>query len=105
MRLITAPSCPSSSMRVQAPDRLPLCVGLVQQRWHADEATLQAELAEGIRLAAEASARIVFLPELTLSKHPGNVRAARIFKADAEPLRDGLIRRQPADAHCATGRR
>ncbi|WP_104199615.1 nitrilase-related carbon-nitrogen hydrolase [Cryobacterium sp. Y29] len=89
MRLIAAPSNPSSPTRVQAPDRLPLRVGLVQHRWHADEATLQTELATGIRLAAEAGARIVFLPELTLSKYPGNVRATGIPKADAEPLRDG----------------
>ncbi|WP_104191196.1 nitrilase-related carbon-nitrogen hydrolase [Cryobacterium sp. Y82] len=89
MRLITAPTSPASPTRVHQPDRAPLRVGLVQHRWHADEVTLRAELTEGIRLVAEAGARIVFLPELTLSKYPGNVRATGIPKADAEPLRDG----------------
>ena len=74
---------------MKQPDRLPLRVGLVQHRWHAEAATLEAELAEGIRLAAEAGARIVFLPELTLSKYPGNVRATGTPKADAESLTDG----------------
>ncbi|MDJ0348052.1 nitrilase-related carbon-nitrogen hydrolase [Cryobacterium sp. PH29-G1] len=89
MRLIEAPSSPASPTRVQQPDRAPLRVGLVQHRWHADAATLTTELAEGIRLAAEAGARIVFLPELTLSKYPGNVRASGIPKADAEHLTTG----------------
>ena len=89
MRLIEAPSSPASPTRVKQPDRLPLRVGLVQHRWHAEAATLEAELAEGIRLAAEAGARIVFLPELTLSKYPGNVRATGTPKADAESLTDG----------------
>jgi N-carbamoylputrescine amidase len=89
MRLIAAPSSPASPTRVHESDRASLRVGLVQHRWYADEVTLQAELADGIRLAAGAGARIVFLPELTLSKYPGNVRATGIPKSDAEPLRDG----------------
>ena len=89
MRLIEAPSSPASPTRASEPDRLPLRVGLVQHRWHAEAATLETELADGIRLAAEAGARIVFLPELTLSKYPGNVRATGIPKADAEPLLTG----------------
>jgi N-carbamoylputrescine amidase len=89
MRLIEAPSSPASPTRVREPDRAPLRVGLVQHRWHADAATLTAELADGIRLAAEAGARIVFLPELTLRKYPGNVRASGTPKADAEPIETG----------------
>ncbi|SEN42717.1 hydrolase [Cryobacterium sp. TMT1-3] len=89
MRLIQAPASPASPTRVRQPDRGPLRVGLVQHRWHGNDATLRAELAEGILLAAEAGARIVFLPELTLSRYPGNVRATGTPKADAEPLRDG----------------
>ena len=88
MRLIEAPSSPSPT-RLHVPDRAALRVGLVQHRWHADAATLRAELADGIRVAAEAGARIVFLPELTLSKYPGNVRATGISKADAEQLTTG----------------
>ncbi|WP_104138353.1 nitrilase-related carbon-nitrogen hydrolase [Cryobacterium sp. Y62] len=89
MRLIEAPIRPASPTRVREPDRAPLRVGLVQHRWHANDATLHSELAAGIRLAAEVGARVVFLPELTLSKYPGNVRAAGLPKADAEQLRDG----------------
>ena len=89
MRLIEATSSPASPTRVHEPTRTPLRVGLVQHRWYAHAATLRAELAEGIRLAAEAGARIVFLPELTLSKYPGNVRASGIPQADAEQLTTG----------------
>jgi N-carbamoylputrescine amidase len=89
MRLIEAPSSPASPARVREPTRLPLRVGLVQHRWHAHAATLEAELAGGIRLAAEAGARLVFLPELTLSRYPGHVRATGTPKADAEPLTTG----------------
>ena len=89
MRLIEAPSSPASPTRVREPTRLPLRVGLVQHRWHAHAETLEAELGEGIRLAAEAGARLVFLPELTLSKYPGHVPATGTPKADAEPLTTG----------------
>jgi N-carbamoylputrescine amidase len=89
MRLIHAPSSPVSPTRVVESDRAPLRVSLVQHRWHADDATLEAELAAGIRLAAEAGARIVFLPELTLSRYPANVRATGTPKADAERLASG----------------
>ncbi|TFD72369.1 nitrilase-related carbon-nitrogen hydrolase [Cryobacterium gelidum] len=89
MRLIEAPSSPASPTRVREPTRLPLRVGLVQHRWHAHAGTLEAELGEGIRLAAEAGARLVFLPELTLSKYPGHVPATGTPKADAEPLTTG----------------
>jgi len=89
MRLIEAPPVPASPTRVRQPERAPLRVGLVQHRWHADAGALEAELADGIRLAAAAGAQIVFLPELTLRKYPGNVRASGIPKADAEPLRTG----------------
>ena len=89
MRLIEAPSSPASPTRVRETTRLPLRVGLVQHRWHAHAETLEAELGEGIRLAAEAGARLVFLPELTLSKYPGHVPATGTPKADAEPLTTG----------------
>ncbi|MDJ0338112.1 nitrilase-related carbon-nitrogen hydrolase [Cryobacterium sp. PH31-O1] len=89
MRLIISPNIPPALTRTDAPTRLPLRVGLVQHRWQEDAAALRGELADGIRLAAEAGARVVFLPELTLSKYPGNVRAQGVPKDAAEDLLTG----------------
>jgi N-carbamoylputrescine amidase len=58
-----------SPARVVAPRRAPLRVGLVQERWHADPAAHEAALAAGVRIAAEQSARLVCLQELTLSPY------------------------------------
>jgi N-carbamoylputrescine amidase len=66
--LIAAPPPPSPA-RTRAPERPPLRLGLVQQRWHADPAEHEAALLQGIRLAAEEGARIVCLQELTLSRY------------------------------------
>ncbi|TFC79527.1 hydrolase [Cryobacterium cheniae] len=66
-----------------------LRVGLVQHRWHADQGALRAELADGIRLAADQGARVVFLPELTLRKYPANERAQGAPKETAEDLLTG----------------
>jgi len=64
-------------------------VSLVQHRWLPDAAALEAQLAEGIALAAEAGAQAVFLPELTLSRYPADVRASGRVKETAEPLESG----------------
>ncbi len=89
-RLIVAGAPPPSPARTRAPERAPLRIGLVQERWHPDPAEHQAALAAGIRMAAAQGARIVCLPELTLSPyfaitaegpHPGG--------AEPEPLETG----------------
>ncbi|MBO3742484.1 nitrilase-related carbon-nitrogen hydrolase [Actinoplanes flavus] len=59
-----------SPARVDEPVRPPLRVGLVQHRWREDGAELRRVLAEGIATAAGSGARVVFLPELTLSRYP-----------------------------------
>lgn len=70
MFLITAVDrLPESPARVVPPSRAPLRVGAVQHRWHPDPATHEAALAEGIRSAAAAGARVVCLQELTLSPY------------------------------------
>ncbi len=69
LRLITADGVPDSPARVQAPERSPLRIGLVQHRWHPDPDEHAAALAEGIAMAAEAGARLVCLQELTLSPY------------------------------------
>ncbi|WP_067825118.1 nitrilase-related carbon-nitrogen hydrolase [Nocardia inohanensis] len=78
-----------SFARVRAPRRQPLRVGLVQHRWLADPAALRAQLKNGIRLAAEQGAKAVFLPELTLSRYPADVRAGANPGARAEDLLTG----------------
>ena len=70
MRLIAAiDSVPPSLARVDEPTRPPFRVGAVQHRWHPDPAEHQAALAEGVRMAAEAGAKVVCLQELTLSPY------------------------------------
>ncbi|MFG1783156.1 nitrilase-related carbon-nitrogen hydrolase [Rhodococcus oryzae] len=70
MLTITALTPPNSPARAQEPSRPPLRVALVQHRWNEDEDALHAELLDGIAEAARQGARVVFLPELTLSRYP-----------------------------------
>jgi N-carbamoylputrescine amidase len=67
--LLTAFPAPPSPARTRPPSRAPLRVGLVQERWHQAADEHEEALAEGIRLAATQGARIVCLPELTLSPY------------------------------------
>ncbi|MDE9366197.1 hydrolase [Luteipulveratus sp. YIM 133132] len=89
MELITAPSVPTSWARVDQPDRAPLRVGLVQHAWDEDADRLQDTLLDGIRTAADAGARIVFLPELTLSRYPADALPQGTPSDLAESLDDG----------------
>jgi N-carbamoylputrescine amidase len=68
LKLLTA-SAPSSPARTRAPERAPLRIGLVQERWHPDPEEHVEALARGIRLAAGEGAAIVCLQELTLSPY------------------------------------
>ena len=97
MKLTVAQALPSLS-RVKSPIRQPLRVGLVQTRWHENPAEHLAALEEGIRLAAESGAKIVFLQELTLSRYPADVRPSGVPNATAESLDDGPTYRFAADA-------
>jgi N-carbamoylputrescine amidase len=83
LELITNFNPPDSPARVNPPEREPLRVGLVQQRWHPDPAEHRAALAEGIRLAAQQGARLVCLQELTLSPY---------FAVTAEALEEAVAR-------------
>ncbi len=67
--LITAFPPPPSLARTRPPERAPLRLGLVQERWHSDAAKHEAALAHGIAMAAEEGATIVCLQELTLSPY------------------------------------
>ena len=68
-QLIVATDVPESPARTRAPERAPLRLGLVQERWHPDPDEHRDALATGIRMAAGEGARIVCLQELTLSAY------------------------------------
>jgi N-carbamoylputrescine amidase len=89
-QLITATTPPDSPARTRPPERPPLRIGLVQERWRPDGDAHRAALAAGIRMAAQEGARIVCLQELTLSPYfaitPDGPRAAG---AEPEELESG----------------
>ncbi len=88
--VLTAFAVPESPARTRPPERPPLRLGLVQERWHADAAEHEEVLAAGIAAAAAEGARIVCLQELTLSPYfairPDGPAALGI---EPEPLREG----------------
>lgn len=88
MKLTVAESLPALS-RAKPSAREPLRVGLVQTKWYSDAVEHEAKLGEGIRLAAEAGAEIVFLQELTLSRYPADVLPTGVANKTAEQLDGG----------------
>ncbi|MFD9826456.1 nitrilase-related carbon-nitrogen hydrolase [Tsukamurella tyrosinosolvens] len=89
MELIVAPGIPTSPARVDAPEREPLRVALVQHRWHDDAPRLAAELTDAIGRAARAGAQVVFLSEITLLRYPAFERGGAQPSALAEDLLTG----------------
>ncbi|MFF1832395.1 nitrilase-related carbon-nitrogen hydrolase [Paenarthrobacter sp. NPDC058040] len=89
MDIISNTTPPWSPARSRETTRQPLRVALVQHRWRDDAAELRSVLTEAIGRAAEAGAASVFLPELTVSKYPANVRAGTNPAQDAEDLLNG----------------
>lgn len=73
MKEIVTLTPPASLARVDAVERGEITIALVQHCWHEDPQELRSELEDGIARAAKHGARIVFLPELTLSKYPAFV--------------------------------
>ena len=87
---ISCLDAPASLARTSPSSRKALRVGVVQHRWQADSAAVEAELNEGIGRAAALGASVVFLAELTLSRYP----------ADTLPHNDpaeGTTRSRPSD--------
>ena len=97
MKLTVAPALPSLS-RVKPAERQPLRVALVQTKWHADQAEHLADLADGIASAVGAGAKIVFLPELTLSRYMADTKPDFTPNSLAESLEDGPTYRFAAEA-------
>jgi N-carbamoylputrescine amidase len=86
---LTVATAPESLSRVKPATQEPLRVGLVQTKWHDDPDLHEAKLLEGIKLAAEAGAKIVFLQELTLSRYPADKKPEGTPSKIAEPLEGG----------------
>lgn len=95
---VSVATAPAALSRVKPADREPLRVGLVQTKWHADAAEHEAVLVEGIRLAAEQGAKIVFLPELTLSRYMADTRPIGTPNELAEQLDGGPTHRLASKA-------
>lgn len=103
MRLITAAGVPPSPARVHPPTAPPVRIGVVQHAWVDDADRLRATLLDGIQMAADAGARIVFLPELTLSRYPADTVPRDRPDATAESLEDGPTLRFAREAAAASG--
>jgi N-carbamoylputrescine amidase len=104
IRLIVATDPPESPARTRPPEREPLRIGAVQQRWHPNPDEHEAALAVGIELAVREGARLVCLQELTLSRYfaidPAGPEAAG---AEPEELPGGRTHRFAARMATATG--
>ncbi len=87
VRVIEAPPPPPSPARVRDPERAPLRVAVVQHAWAP--AGLEAWLDEALDAAAAGGARIVFLPELTLSRYPADTLPEGRAAEAAEDLATG----------------
>ena len=87
MRLLTAYDVPPSPARVREPVRPPFRIAAIQHRWDPDPDRHQANLAEGIAIAAREGAKLVCLQELTLSPYFAIVEDGP--KDAAEDIPDG----------------
>lgn len=88
MKVITGHALPSLSRAIEA-ERQPVRVAAIQMHWERDATRHADNLREGIRMAAEAGAEIVFLPELTLSRYMADERPSGLPRATAESLTEG----------------
>ncbi|WP_460604278.1 nitrilase-related carbon-nitrogen hydrolase [Jatrophihabitans fulvus] len=87
MRVIEAPPPPPSLARVHEPSDPPVRVGVVQHAWSRDGLT--DWLAAAVDAAARRGARIVFLPEVTLSRYPADTLPTGVASETAEDLGTG----------------
>lgn len=102
--LLEAPKLLHSPARKRPPERAPLRVAAVQERWREDPDEHAGALARAVALAAEAGARLVCLQELTLSRYfaidPRGPQAAGV---EAEELPGGRTHRFAAELAADTG--
>ena len=86
---VTVVEAPKSLSRVRTPERAIVRVAAVQIRWLADPKAHATNIEAHIRKAAENGAKIVFLPELTLSRYPADVCPTGTPRESAEVLESG----------------
>ncbi len=94
---------PESPARVRAARRAPLRIAAVQLPWQADPAGHRAALGHGVALAAAQGARLVCLPELTLSPYVAITAAVQGGATLAEDLKQGPTRALAAALAAAHG--
>jgi N-carbamoylputrescine amidase len=88
IRVVEGPSTPPPSLaRVDRTAAPPLRIGVVQHAWAADG--LADWLGAAIDAAAQRGARIVFLPEVTLSRYPADMLPSGPASDLAEELATG----------------
>jgi N-carbamoylputrescine amidase len=89
IRVIAAPEVLPSLARVHPPTEPPLRIALVQHEWNSDAQALTGWLDAAADAAVSAGAKIVFLPEITLSRYPADTLPPGIASALAEDLTAG----------------
>ena len=102
VKVLEAPAPPPSLARVHEPAATPLRVGVVQHAWSPDRAALLTWLDAAIGAAAAHGARVVFLPEVTLSRYPADTLPTGDASAEAEDLETGptvTFAREAARSH------
>lgn len=86
---LTKVAAPASPTRKRERERASLWVAAIQMSWRHDRLEHKANLENGIRMAADQGAEIVFLPELSLSRYPADTLPTRTPSDSAEPLLGG----------------
>jgi N-carbamoylputrescine amidase len=80
---------PESPARVDSTPRAPLRIGVIQHEWNPDQAALLTWLNAAVDAAAASGARIVFTPEITLSRYPADTLPEGTASDQAEDLLTG----------------
>jgi N-carbamoylputrescine amidase len=87
IRLIQSAELLPSPARVTEPREEPLRIAVVQHSWNPNPAALTEWLDDAVDTAGAAGARIVFLPEITLSRYPADT----VPGGDASALAEDLL--------------
>ncbi|WP_425460958.1 nitrilase-related carbon-nitrogen hydrolase [Lacisediminihabitans profunda] len=87
IRLIQTAGLLPSPARITEPKEPPLRIAVVQHAWSSDAEALTEWLDDAVDTAAAAGARIVFLPEITLSRYPADTLPV----GDASELAEDLL--------------
>jgi N-carbamoylputrescine amidase len=86
---LTQVASPKSLSRVREPERSIIKVAAVQINHIVEPAAHTATLLEAIKIAVDAGAQIIFLPELTLSRYPADKLPTGAPNRNAEQLESG----------------